>query len=152
MSGNRILWVSEKPVDYIAIERQFPIFSKKFEAYSAQPGVTTLRGEGVFRMPVKAGTIRTCAAACSDEHQKAEDYELHIKDIRKTASDLDCSAVVLDHESAPWPLVSWLAKNDMITSCSDDDNYGYDDPKYIPVFVHWHGNIYFVANLELVEE
>ena len=122
---NKILWVSEYPVDYDAIRRQFPLFDKKFESFTKEPGILKRKDDGVFRMPAKAGTIRVYRARL---------------------------AVVLDHESAPWPLVSWLAKNDMITSCSDDDNYGYDDPKYIPVFVHWHGNLYFVANLELVEE
>ena len=147
---NKILWVSEYPVDYDAIKRTFPCFDRKFEGFAQEPKVFKRKDDGVFRMPAKAGTIRVCAR-CNDR-QGPDDYFIHIRDIRQTAAELECSAVVLDHESAPWPLVSWLAKNDMITSCSDDDNYGYDDPKYIPVFVHWHGNLYFVANLELMEE
>lgn len=146
----KILWVSEKPVDYEAIRRQFPLFKQKFEGFAQEPKIFRRKDDGVFRMPAKAGTIRVCAR-CNDR-QGPDDYFIHIRDIRQMATDLGCSAIVLDHESAPWPLVSWLAKNDFSESSKADANEDYDGPQYIPVFVHWHGNLYFVANLELMEE
>lgn len=153
----KILWVSEKPVDYEAIRRQFPLFKQKFEGFANEPGIFKRKDDGVFKMPAKAGTIRVCAK-CND-HQSQDDYFIHIRDIRQTAAELGCAVVVLDHESAPWPLVSWLALHDASIDNAEcnylhdhDGNVDYDKQKYIPVFVHWKGKLYFVSYLELMEE
>lgn len=140
---NKILWVSEHKVDYRAIERQFPVFQKKFEAYCRQPGVEHLTEDGVFLMPVKAGTIRTCAAACSEEHQSWEDYEIHIKDIRQMAAELECFAIVLDYKAAPPPVIAWLSRWD------DREDMKY---KHIQVFIYWKGRLYFLNYLNMEEE
>lgn len=140
---NKILWVSEKPVDYGAIARQFPLFQKRFEAYTKEPIITRRKDDGVFRMPAKAGTIRTCAAACSDEHQSWEDYEIHIKDIREVAKDLGCSSIVLDSEAAPPPIIAWLSRWD------DRRDRQYD---YIPVFIHWRNRLHFLTYINMEQE
>ena len=153
----KILWVSEKQVDYDAIECTFPLFRKKFEGFAQEPPIIKRQDDGVFRMPAKAGTIRICAR--NNEHQSPDDYFIHVRDIRQTAAELECSVVVLDHESAPWPLVSWLVLHDASIDNAEcnylhdhDGNIDYDKPKYIPVFVYWKGKLYFVSNLELMED